>query len=87
MPPVLAYSLSRIGLFLGTLLLLYLVGARGLLLLALALLISGIISFVVLSRQRDAMSSSLSTRLRGMRGRAGEFGSRLDEGAKSEDED
>jgi hypothetical protein len=54
---------------------------------ALALLVSGIISFVVLSRQRDAMSTSLSARLRGMRARAGEFGSRIDEGAKAEDED
>jgi TctA family transporter len=87
MPPALAYSLARLGLFLATLLLLYLVGARGLLLVALALLISGIISFVVLSRQRDAMSSSLSARFRGMRSRVGEFGSRLNEGAKSEDED
>ena len=51
------------------------------------LLVSGIISFVVLSRQRDAMSSSLSTRLRGMRARVGDFGGRLDEGAKAEDED
>jgi hypothetical protein len=87
MPPALAYSLARLGLFLGALLLLYLIGARGLLLVALALLVSGIISFVVLSRQRDAMSSSLSARLRGMRARVGEFGGRLDEGAEAEDED
>ena len=87
MRPALAYSLARLGLFLAVLLLLYLVGARGLLLVALALLVSGIISFVVLSRQRDAMSSSLSARFRGMRERAGQFGDRLDEGAKAEDED
>jgi Mn2+/Fe2+ NRAMP family transporter len=87
MRPALAYSLARFGLFLAALLLLYLIGARGLLLVALALLVSGIISFVVLSRQRDAMSSSLSTRLRGMRARVAEFGGRLDEGAKAEDED
>jgi Mn2+/Fe2+ NRAMP family transporter len=87
MRPAFAYSLARLGLFLAALLLLYLVGARGLLLVAVALLVSGIISFVVLSRQRDAMSSSLSTRFRSMRARAGEFGGRLDEGAKAEDED
>jgi len=87
MRPVLAYSLARLGLFLAALLLLYLVGARGLLLVALALLVSGIISFVVLSRHRDAMSSSLSPRLRGIWNRFGAFGSRLDEGAKAEDED
>ena len=74
MRPALAYSLARLGLFLAAVALLYLVGARGLLLVALALLVSGIISFVVLSRQRDAMSSSLSTRLRGMRARVGDFG-------------
>ena len=33
------------------------------------------------------MSSSLSARLRGMRARFGQFGSRIDEGAKAEDED
>ena len=87
MRPALAYSLARLGLFLAVLLLLYLVGARGLLLVALALLVSGVISFVVLSRQRDAMSSSLSARLRGVRTRVGQFGDRLDEGAKAEDED
>jgi Mn2+/Fe2+ NRAMP family transporter len=87
MRPALAYSLARLGLFLAVLLLLYLIGARGLLLFALALLVSGIISFVVLSRQRDAMSSSLSARFRGIRARAGQFGDRLDEGAKAEDED
>jgi TctA family transporter len=87
MPPALAYSLARLSLFLAALLVLYLIGARGLLLVALALLVSGIVSFVVLSRQRDAMSSSLSARFRGLRTRFGEFGGRLDEGAKSEDED
>ena len=87
MPPVLTYSAARLLLFVAALALLYLVGARGLLLVALALLASGIVSFVVLSRQRDAMSSSLSARLRGMRARFGEFGSRIDEGAKAEDED
>ncbi|MDR3033053.1 MAG: DUF4229 domain-containing protein [Kitasatospora sp.] len=87
MPPVLAYSLARLGLFFAAVLLLYLVGARGLLLVALALLVSGVVSFVVLSRHRDAMSSSLSSRFRGARARFGDFGSRLDEGTKSEDED
>lgn len=87
MRPAFAYSLARLGLFLAALVLLYLAGARGLLLVAVALLVSGIISFVVLSRQRDAMSSSLSTRFRSMRARVGEFGGRLDEGAKAEDED
>lgn len=37
-------------------------GARGLLLIALACLVSGIASFVLLSRQRDVMSSALMAR-------------------------
>ncbi|HTP17572.1 MAG TPA: DUF4229 domain-containing protein, partial [Streptosporangiaceae bacterium] len=76
----LAYTSMRLLLFIASLLLLYLVGARGFLLLALALVISGIVSFVVLSRQRDAMSGSLVNSVRGFR-------TRLDEGARAEDED
>ena len=36
-----------------------------------ALLISGVVSYVVLSRQRDAMSSAITSRMQGVRGRAG----------------
>jgi Protein of unknown function (DUF4229) len=79
MRPTLAYTSARILLFLAALGLLYLIGARGLLLVALALLISGVVSFVVLSRQRDAMSGALTSRLRGFR-------ERLDEGARAEDD-
>ncbi len=75
-----AYSFARILLFAGALGLLYLVGARGLLLVGLALVISGIISFVVLSRQRDAMSGAISARI-------GSFRERLDEGSRAEDDD
>jgi Mn2+/Fe2+ NRAMP family transporter len=73
--------------FIAALALLYLIGARGLTLLALALLASGIVSFVVLSKARDRMSSSLTGRLRGVRERVDEFRDRLDEGASVEDED
>ena len=79
MRPMLAYTSARILLFLAALGLLYLIGARGLLLVALALVISGIVSFVVLSRQRDAMSGVLVSRLRGFR-------ERLDDGARAEDD-
>lgn len=75
-----AYTLARILLFAVTLGLLYLVGARGLLLVALALVISGIISFVVLSRQRDAMSGAIASRIGGFR-------ERLDQGTRAEDDD
>jgi hypothetical protein len=42
--------------------------------------VSGIISFVVLSKQRDAMSAALTGRIRGFHGR-------LDAGARAEDDD
>jgi Mn2+/Fe2+ NRAMP family transporter len=79
MRPTIAYTSARILLFLAALGLLYLVGARGLLLVALALVISGVVSFVVLSRQRDMMSGAIVSRLRNAR-------ERLDEGARAEDD-
>ena len=65
MRTALTYTLSRLLLFVAVLLLLDLAGARGLLLIALALLISGLLSYVLLSRQRDAMAGSLFSRLSG----------------------
>jgi Mn2+/Fe2+ NRAMP family transporter len=75
-----AYTAARFLIFAAMLGLLYLLGARGLLLIGLALVISGIISFVVLSRQRDAMSGAITSRIGGLR-------RRLDEGARAEDDD
>jgi len=80
MRATLAYSSARLLLLVVVLGLLYVIGARGLLLVGLALAISGIISFVVLSRQRDAMSGAIASRI-------GNFRQRLDEGARAEDED
>jgi hypothetical protein len=59
MRSVLAYTVARVALIAATAGVLYLVGARGLLLAALAVLISGPVSLVLLSRQRDAMSASV----------------------------
>jgi TctA family transporter len=87
MRTALVYTSARFVLFLVALVVLYFAGARGLLLAALALLVSGIASFVLLSRQRDVMSGALSARLRGVRSRAGEFRSRLNEGTRAEDRD
>ena len=87
MRTTLAYTAARLVLFLVALVVLDLAGARGLLLVVLALLISGILSYVLLSRQRDAMAGSLSHRLRGVRGRAADFRTRLDEGTRAEDTD
>jgi uncharacterized protein (DUF58 family) len=98
MRPAVAYTSARILLFVVALAVLYLIGARGLILLALALLVSGLVSYVVLSKARDRMSASLAARAGAARaGRGGrvsrvrsrmrEFGQRLDEGTQVEDED
>jgi hypothetical protein len=75
-----AYSLARFLLFVVALWLVYLAGARGLLLFGLALVISGIISLIVLSRLRDVMSGAITSRISSFRGR-------LDEGSRAEDDD
>ena len=85
MRATLTYTSARIVLLVVSALLLYLAGARGLLLLVLAFLVSGIASFVLLSRQRDVMSGALLARLKN--GRAGGIRARLEEGARTEDED
>jgi hypothetical protein len=87
MRTTLAYTSARILLLVVSIILLYLVGARGLLLLALACVVSGIASFVLLSRQRDRMSSALMARIRTGQRRAGGFRARLEEGARAEDDD
>jgi uncharacterized membrane protein len=59
--PVLVYTASRLGLLLVTLGVLALVGLRDWMwLLILSFLISGVASYVLLSRQRDAMSARLT---------------------------
>ncbi|NUP04322.1 MAG: DUF4229 domain-containing protein [Nonomuraea sp.] len=64
MHPVLVYTASRIGLFVVTLGVLYLVGLQSpLFLIATAFVISGIASYVLLSKQRDAVSQRLSDKI------------------------
>ena len=87
MRTTLAYTSARIQLLVVSLIVLYLVGARGLLLLALACVVSGIASFVLLSRQRDKMSGALMARIRTGQRRGAGFRARLEEGARAEDED
>ena len=87
MRTTLAYTSARITLLVVSAIVLYLAGARGLLLLALAFVVSGIASFVLLSRQRDIMSGALLARLKHGRVRAAGFRARLEEGARAEDED
>jgi hypothetical protein len=83
----LAYTSARILLFVAATGLLYLAGARGILLLALAVIVSALASYVLLSKQRDAMAGVLQRRMSRAAGKAAEFRSRLEEGASSEDED
>ena len=80
MRATLAYTTARILLFVAAVGLIYLAGARGLLLFGLALVVSGAASYILLSRQRDAMSGALMNRFRSLRGR-------IDEGAKAEDDE
>jgi NADH:ubiquinone oxidoreductase subunit 2 (subunit N) len=79
MRATLAYTAVRILLFIVAAGLIYLAGARGLLLIGLALLVSGVASYVLLSRMRDKMASSISRRIDSVR-------SRLDQGARAEDD-
>jgi len=79
MRATLAYTSARLVLLVVSTVLLYMAGARGLLLLALALVVSGAASYILLSRQRDAMSGALVNRFRTLR-------ARIDEGAKAEDD-
>jgi hypothetical protein len=83
----LAYTSARILLLIIAMGLLYLAGARGIVLLALAFVISALASYVLLSKQRDAMSGALNRRLNKVGRRAAEFRSRLEEGAAAEDEE
>jgi hypothetical protein len=74
------YTVLRLGIFAVALGGLYLAGARGIVLLLIAAVISAALSYVILSRQREAMAGSISGRISRAR-------QRLDEGTRSEDID
>ncbi len=80
MRATLSYTALRLGLFVVAFLLLRLAVARSLLLLGGAILISGVISYFVLTAQRSAMSSAISRRVSGFR-------ERLNAGTSAEDDD
>ncbi len=81
----LAYTAARILLLVVALVLLYLAGARGFLLLALAFVISALASYVLLSKQREVMAGALNRRLSRVTAKAAEFRERLEEGTAAED--
>jgi hypothetical protein len=83
----LAYTSARILLFVVATGLLYWAGARGILLLALAVVVSALASYVLLSKQRDVMAGALQRKMSRVTDKTAEFRSRLEEGASSEDED
>ncbi|GIH64093.1 MULTISPECIES: DUF4229 domain-containing protein [Microbispora] len=64
MHPVVVYTLSRLGLFAVALGVLYLVGLRSFPLLLLAVLVSGLASYVLLTKQRDAVSERIAGKRR-----------------------
>jgi hypothetical protein len=80
------YTSARILLLVISLLLLYVAGARGFLLLALAFVVSALASYVLLSRQREIMAGALNRRLGKMTAKAAEFRGRIEDGAATEDE-
>lgn len=61
--PFLLYTVARIAMFLAVAGVLYLMGARGLLLLLIAVVVSGLLSFIVLDRLRDAVSARVANRV------------------------
>jgi hypothetical protein len=75
---VLRYTTLRLAIFLVALALLWLVRVRGLLLVALAVLISGLASYALLQRQRDLMSVQLAAASARRRDRAAARAARED---------
>jgi UPF0716 family protein affecting phage T7 exclusion len=84
---ILAYTSARILMFGCAVILLYVAGARGILLLGLGLVISALASYVLLNRQRTMIANKLNGRLSKTGSRVSEFRERLEEGATAEDED
>jgi Protein of unknown function (DUF4229) len=77
---VLRYTLLRVLLLVATAAVLWVLGLRGLLLALVAVLVSGVVSIVVLMRQRDAASSALDSRLQ-------RINTRIDDSARAEDDE
>jgi hypothetical protein len=77
---VLVYTVSRLLLFAVVLGVVWLLGFRSFLGVLVALVISGILSYIVLSGQRDAMSTQIRRRAATMR-------ERIADGAAREDDD
>ncbi|HEX7106647.1 MAG TPA: DUF4229 domain-containing protein [Acidothermaceae bacterium] len=77
--PVLRYTVLRLAIFAIALGLLWLVRVRGLLLVALAVLVSGLASYALLQRERDAMSARIAQTSARRKARAASRAAREDE--------
>ena len=82
-----AYTSARIIMFGASVMVLYWAGARGLLLLGLALVISALGSYILLNKQRQIIAAKLNGRLSRVGAKASELSRRLDEGSRAEDAD
>ncbi|OLT26102.1 hypothetical protein BJF83_04405 [Nocardiopsis sp. CNR-923] len=80
----LTYTAARLGLFAAAFGVVYLFGARSWVALVLAWLVSGLVSYVLLSRLRDQMSAATIERIN--KRRAPGMGDRLSAGASREDD-
>jgi hypothetical protein len=80
-----AYTCARIIMFGASVMVLYWVGARGVLLLGLALIISALLSYILLNKQRQIIADRLNGRLSRVGAKAGQLKQRLDEGSRAED--
>jgi hypothetical protein len=82
---ILAYTSARILMFGCAVILLYVAGARGILLLGLGFFISMIASYILLNRQRSLIADKLNGRLGKAGSKVTEFRERLDAGTSTED--
>jgi hypothetical protein len=77
--PILRYNLARLGLLVGFLALFYLLGLGGAVLVLGAVLASGVVSYFVLARQREAMVVALKERVQARQAKAAAREAREDE--------
>ncbi len=85
MRPFAVYSAMRLGLFLSCLVVLLALGARGVLAVLLAAVISLALSYVLLRRQRDSVARALLARRAGVSSTSQSFGEFLRSDAAAED--
>jgi Protein of unknown function (DUF4229) len=81
------YTSARIIMFGASVMVLYYAGARGVLLLGLALIISALGSYILLNKQRQIIAAKLNGRLGRVGEKASGLSKRLNEGTHAEDDE